>query len=386
MLSPATLFLASCGSAQTGDNAATEAAPGAAFAVEEMARFNQPWAMDFDEATGALIVTEMRGTIRLRLADGRLGTVSGAPEVDYGDQGGLGDIRFAPGQGGPTLDGRVVYLTWAEAGEGDTRGAVLGKGRLACRQETECALENLRVIWRQVPKVSGRGHYSHRIAFSPDGRYLFISSGERQKMTPAQDLSNNLGTIVRLLPDGSPAPGNPWADRPSPTNQIWSYGHRNILGLAFDEKGRLWALEHGPRGGDELNLIEPGRNYGWPLVSNGIHYNGDPIPDHDTRPDLAAPAISWTPVIAPGDYIFYSGSAFPEWRGQAIITGLVATGLIRVRIDGDQAIEVARHPFDHRIREVRQGADGAIWLLEDGEEAVAGRLLRLTPASPPRAN
>jgi glucose/arabinose dehydrogenase len=205
-------------------------------------------------------------------------------------------------------------------------------------------------------------------------------------MTPAQDLSNNLGTIVRLLPDGSPAPGNPWADRPAPTNQIWTYGHRNILGLAFDEKERLWALEHGPRGGDELNLIEPGRNYGWPLVSNGVHYSGDPIPDHETRPDLAAPAISWTPVIAPGDFIFYSDSAFPEWEGQAIITGLVATGLVRVRIDGDHATEVARHPFDHRIREIRQGPDGAIWLLEDGEEASAGRLLRLTPASPSRAN
>ncbi|GGB87229.1 dehydrogenase [Novosphingobium endophyticum] len=346
-----------------------------------MARFDEPWAMDFDETTGALIVTEKRGNIRLRLADGRLGTVAGAPDVEDRGQGGLGDIRFAPGQSGPTLDGRVVYLSWAEAGESNTRGAALGRGTLACPRETECSLENLQVIWRQVPKVTGHGHYSHRIAFSPDGRYLFVSSGDRQKLTPAQDLSNTLGTILRLLPDGAPAPGNPWADKPSPTNQIWSYGHRNVLGLDFDEQGRLWGLEHGPRGGDELNLIRPGRNYGWPLVSNGVHYDGRPIPDHRTRPDLAAPAISWTPVIAPGDFIFYSGEAFPEWKGQAIITGLVAKGLVRVRIEGEKAVEVARHPFDHRIREIRQGPDGALWLLEDGDEAGAGRLLRLTPAA-----
>lgn len=379
VLSPVPVALASCGSTASGDNATPKAASDAPFVVEELAQFDEPWAMDFDKATGALIVTERRGTIRLRLADGRLGTVTGAPEVAYGGQGGLGDIRFAPGQSGPTLDGRVIYLSWAEPGGGNARGAAVGRGTLACPRMTECSLEGLRVIWRQVPKVTGQGHYAHRIAFSPDGRYLFISSGDRQKMTPAQDNTNTLGTIVRLLPDGSPATGNPFADRPSPTNQIWTYGHRNVLGLDFDDQGRLWAIEHGPAGGDELNLIEPGRNYGWPLVSDGDHYGGEPIPRHNTRPDLAAPAISWNPVIAPGDFIFYSGDKYPEWKGQALITGLVATGLVRVRIEGKKAIEEARYPFDKRIREIDQAPDGTIWLLEDGEQADSGHLLRLAP-------
>lgn len=385
LLSPVPLFLASCGEAATGDNALdnapAEPSGPAAFVVEEIAQFDEPWAMDFDDATGALIVTERGGTIRLRLADGTLGTVSGAPDVDYGGQGGLGDVKFAPGQSGPSLDARVIYLSWAEAGEGNTRGAAVGKGTLACPQKDSCSLEGLQVIWRQVPKVTGHGHYSHRLAFSPDGKYLFVSSGDRQKLTPAQDLDSSLGKIIRLLPDGKPAPGNPWADQPSPTNQIWSYGQRNVLGLAFDAEGRLWGLEHGPAGGDELNLIKPGLNYGWPLVSDGDHYDGEPIPRHDTRPDLAAPAISWNPVIAPGDFIFYSGSMFPEWKGQALITGLVYKGLVRVSIDGENATEEARHPLDHRIREIREGPDGAIWLLEDGKESGASHLLRLTRAS-----
>lgn len=337
--------------------------------------------MAFAEGTGILFVTERKGQLRYRMPDGRLGTVSGVPEVDYGGQGGLGDVVFAPGQTSETLDRRVIYLSWAEAGEGDTRGAAVGRGNLVCSPQMECALEDLKVIWRQEPKVSGRGHYSHRLAFSPDGQYLFIASGERQKMEPAQDLSNTLGTIVRLLPDGTPAPGNPFADKPAPANQIWSYGHRNILGLDFDSQGRLWGLEHGPAGGDELNLIEPGRNYGWPLVSDGDHYDGRPIPRHSTRPDLAGPAISWNPVIAPGDFIFYTGEAFPAWKGQALIAGLVSQGIVRVSIDGKDAAEEARHPFDTRMREIEQAPDGTIWMLEDGKEADAGHLLKLTPAA-----
>lgn len=177
---------------------------------------------------------------------------------------------------------------------------------MVCSSETACALQDLSVIWHQ-PKVSGRGHYSHRLAFSPDGQFLFIASGDRQHMTPAQDLTNNLGSIVRLLHDGTAAQGNPFAGQGSPSDQIWSFGHRNILGLAFDLEGRLWDLEHGPRGGDELNLVREGANYGWPVVSEGKHYGGETIPDHATRPDLSAPAVSWNPVIAPGDMIFYQG-------------------------------------------------------------------------------
>jgi glucose/arabinose dehydrogenase len=313
--------------------------------------------------------------------DRRIGEVSGVPKVDYGGQGGLGDFIFAPGQTGKTLDRRVVYLSWVEAGQADTRGAVAGKADLVCAEALKCRLDNLKVIWRQTPKVTGRGHFSHRLAFSPDGKYLLVASGERQKFTPAQDLGTNLGKIVRLLPDGTPAPGNPYAGKGTPTDQIWSYGHRNILGLAFDPQGRLWDLEHGPAGGDELNLVKPGANYGWPLVSDGDHYDGKPIPRNSTRPDLVQPAISWNPVIAPGDYIFYTGGKFPAWKGQALITGLVATGLVRVRIDGDKAVEEARYPMDNRIRDIAQGPDGAIWLIEDGEGSDSGHLLKLDPAN-----
>lgn len=377
-LSPLAMTLASCGNASTGEKAPA-AETGTPFKVETLAQFDEPWAMAFDQGTGTLVVTEKKGTIRLRTPDGRIGEVKGAPKVDYGGQGGLGDFIFAPGQTGATFDRRVVYLSWAEAGPQDTRGAAVGKADLVCAAPTQCALQNLKVIWRQTPKVAGRGHYSHRLRFSPDGKYLFVASGERQKFTPAQDLGTNLGKVVRLLPDGTPAPGNPFADKPAPTNQIWSYGHRNILGLAFDAEGRLWDLEHGPAGGDELNLVKPGANYGWPLVSDGDHYDGRPIPRNATRPDLAQPAISWNPVIAPGDFIFYDGDLFPAWKGQAIITGLVATGLVRVSIDGNKGTEEARYPLDNRIREIRQAPDGSIWLLEDGEGPDSGHLLRLTP-------
>lgn len=385
-VSPVAIALASCGSAASGDKASAAATGGTPFKVAQVASFDEPWAMDIDKATGAMIVTEKKGKIRLRLADGTMGEVTGAPTVAYGGQGGLGDVIFAPpqvqsGQTGKTLDGRVVYLSWAEAGDGDTRGAAVGKGTLSCPQPASCALQGLNVIWRQVPKVSGEGHYSHRLVFSPDGKYLFVSSGERQKFTPAQDLGTNLGKIVRLLPDGTPAPGNPHADKAAPTNQIWSYGHRNVLGLVFDDKGQLWDLEHGPAGGDEINLVKPGQNYGWPLVSDGDNYDGKPIPRHKTRPDLAAPAISWNPVIAPGDFIFYTGQQFPQWQGQFLIASFSVPGLVRVRIDGEKAVDEARYPLDNRIREIQQGLDGSIWLLEDGPAPDSGRLLHLTPKS-----
>lgn len=378
LLSPLGLALASCGAAASGDKAAAETAPDAPFAVETMAGFDEPWSMAFQPGTGTLFVTERKGHIRIRTPDGRIGVVSGVPDVDYGGQGGLGDLIFAPAPDGGRSD--VVYLSWAEAGSGDTRGAAVGKANLVCATDVACRLENLAVIWRQSPKVTGRGHYSHRLAFSPDGQYLFISSGERQKMTPAQDLAGNLGKIVRLLPDGTPAPGNPFTDRPAPANQIWSYGHRNVLGLAFDAQGRLWDMEHGPAGGDELNLVKPGANYGWPLVSDGDHYDGRPIPRNATRADLAQPAISWNPVIAPGDMIFYSGEAFPAWKGQALIASMTEPGLVRVAIEGNKGIEQARHPFENRIRAIEQAGDGTIWLLEDGPAPGSGHLLRLVPA------
>ncbi len=244
-----------------------------------------------------------------------------------------------------------------------------------CAEADACRIEGMQVIWRQ-PKVTGRGHYSHRLAINPDGKYLFVASGERQKMDPAQDTSNNLGSIVRLNLDGTPAADNAFSGQPGKAQDIWSYGHRNVLGLAFDASGQLWDLEHGPAGGDEINLVRKGANYGWPIVSEGDHYDGKAIPRHATRPDFVAPAISWNPVIAPGDFIFYSGKMFPAWKGQAIIGGMKPTVLVRVAFDGEKAREVARYPMGRRIREVVEAPDGSILLLEDKAGA---RLWRMTP-------
>lgn len=327
--------------------------------------------MAFLPGTGAALIAEREGKLKLwREGTAEAVDVAGVPMVAYGGQGGLGDVVAAP----DFATSGMIYLSWAEPGEGDTRGAVVARAKLVSGDAPR--LEGLNVIWRQFPKVTGRGHYSHRIAFSPDGKYLFIASGDRQKFTPAQDLSVNLGKIVRLLPDGTPAPGNPFADKGDVSAQIWSYGHRNVLGLAFSPDGRLWDLEHGPAGGDELNLVKPGTNYGWPLVSNGDHYDGRPIPRHDTRPDLAPPAISWNPVIAPGNMIFYTGKAFPQWQGQALVAGLGSGGIVRVGIEGKAARELERIDLGTRIREIEQAPDGTIYILEDGTSA---KLRHLSP-------
>ena len=347
------------------------------FAKAELARFAEPWAAAFAPGTPILFVTEKKGAVRwYDTASKRVGTVTGAPEVDYGGQGGLGDIAFLPAEAGSTLGTRTIYLSWAEAGTGDTRGAAVGRGQLVCGSDDTCRIDGLKVIWRQAPKVTGRGHFSHRLAISPDGKYLFVSSGERQKGSPAQDTSNNLGSIVRLNLDGTPAAGNAFTGQAGKAQDIWSYGHRNTLGLAFDAAGQLWNLEHGPAGGDEINRIVKGTNYGWPLVSNGDDYDGTPIPRHSTRPDLAPPAISWNPVIAPGDFLFYSGKMFPAMKGQVVIANLKEEGLTRVRIDGDKGTEIARYPMGFRVREIVEAPDGALLIFEDGG---SGRLLRLTP-------
>jgi glucose/arabinose dehydrogenase len=374
-ISPVLFGLASCASAPAGDNGA---APTTGFSVTEAARFDQPWAIAFLPGTPLALITERKGKLKLWQEGAEPRDVDGVPPVAYGGQGGLGDVVPAPDYPASGM----IYLTWAEDGDGGVRGAALGRAKLVL--DGTPRLEGLEVIWRQQPKTAGQGHYSHRIAFSPDGRYLFLASGDRQKMQPAQDKSVNLGKVLRLLPDGTPAPGNPFAADGGVTAQIWSLGHRNILGLQFDSAGLLWDLEHGPRGGDELNLVKPGQNYGWPLVSNGDHYGGEAIPRHATRPDFAAPAISWNPVIAPGDFIFYRGDQFPAWKGQAVIAGMVYPGLVRVAIDrtenGGPAREVARHPMEHRIRDIAERADGSVWVIEDGKESGAGRLLRLSPA------
>ena len=349
------------------------------FNAASFATYDEPWSIAFIPGTPVLVTTLRAGTMSAVDTDtGRMITISGAPKVDYGGQGGLGDVAFLPSEASSTIDRRTIYLSWAEAGQGDTRGAVVGRGTLVCQEADACNIEGLNVIWRQAPKVSGRGHYSHKIAFNPDEQYMFVSSGDRQKQDPAQDLSNTLGTVVRLNLDGSPAAGNPFASRGSPSDQIWSYGHRNLLGLQFDPQGRLWDLEHGPAGGDELNLVQRGNNYGWPLRSEGDNYNGTPIPDHTPDDGFTKPAIEWTPVIAPGDFIFYTGSQFGAWQGDVLIANLKVKNIVRVEIDGTTATEAARYSFPKRLRDIAQGPDGAIWVIEDKDGA---RLLRLTPKS-----
>jgi glucose/arabinose dehydrogenase len=341
------------------------------FMATEFARFDEPWAMTF-LPDGRLLVTEKRG--RLRLFDSatrQVGEIVGVPAVAYGGQGGFGDVVLHP----QFAANHLVYLSYAEAGSDDTRGAAVARATLTLDAGHGGSLSNLQVVWRQVPKVTGEGQYGHRIAFDRFGK-LWITSGERQKFTPAQDMQSNLGKIVRLDADGGVPADNPFVSQGGVAAQVWTLGHRNPLGIAFDASGRLWEHEMGPMGGDELNLIVRGDNYGWPVVSNGDNYDGTPIPDHDTHPEFHAPTAWWTPVIAPAGFIIYSGAMFPNFRGQGFIGGLKSEALVRIRFDGTQASEMARYPMGQRIREVEQGPDGAIWLLEDGPDA---RLLELTP-------
>ena len=342
------------------------------FVATAVATFAEPWAMTF-LPDGRLLVTEKKGALKLLEIGGKATDISGVPKVAYGGQGGLGDVVLHPRFAGNGL----VYLSYAEAGEDGKRGAAVARAKLAFAKSMEGggALSDLQVIWRQVPKVDGGGHYGHRIAFGSDGK-LWITSSERQKFTPAQDMQSNLGKIVRLNDDGSVPADNPFGNDGEVAAQVWSLGHRNLLGIAFDANGKLWAHEMGPQGGDELNLIQRGANYGYPVVSNGDHYDGRDIPDHATRPEFEAPKVSWTPVISPAGFVIYSGALFPDWAGNGLIGGLSSQSLVRIAFDGESAREAARYAMGARIREVEQGPDGAIWLLEDGAK---GRLLKLTP-------
>jgi glucose/arabinose dehydrogenase len=352
------------------------------FKVEPIASFDEPWALAI-LPDGRMLVTEKKGNLLIVTQQGEVsGKVDGVPDVDYGGQGGLGDVALHP----KFAENRLVYLSFAEGGAGATRGAAVVRAVL---EETgdDAALANVEVIWRQYPKQLGYGHYGHRLLFDKDG-YLWISSGDRQKFTPAQDMQSNVGKILRLHDDGSIPKDNPFVDyrsRDASTDdvgvygQVWSLGHRNPLGIAFDLEGRLWEVEMGPKGGDELNLIKRGANYGYPVVSNGDHYDGRAIPDHETHPEFQAPAVTWTPVISPGRLMFYRGTLFPDWRGDALIAGLSAAAIVRVELDGERAREVERYVMGARIRTVVEGPDGALWVLEDESNGNGGRLLKLTP-------
>ena len=364
--------LAAAGSAAASGEETIRGSAGTILLSTPLAECNEPWAMTF-LPSGALLLTEKPGNLLLVSADGRSKVVvGGVPEVAYGGQGGLGDIILHPDYEANNL----VYLSYAEQGMWGNKGAAVARARFIADQASP-ALSDLQVIWRQEPKVKGNGHYSHRLAFGPDGK-LYITSGERQKQQPAQDWSQNLGKVIRLNPDGSVPADNPFQGKGDIARTFWSIGHRNLLGIAFDGEGRLWTHEMGPKHGDELNLIVSGDNYGWPVVSWGDQYSGADIPDHDTRPEFNAPEVYWVPTIAPSGLVIYTGTMFPAWQGNALIGGLASRALIRVKIDGNSAEEVERFDMGKRIREVEQGPDGAIWVLEDKE---GGRLLRLTPSS-----
>jgi len=371
------------------------------FSMTKVADFKLPWRIAF-LPDGRMLITEKVGPVWLVTQQGEKTPVDNVPAVLWEEQGGMLGVFLSPHY----ATDHYVYLTYAEPGQGGSSLA-LARARLAIG-DANASLEGLQVIWRDMPKGKG-GQFGAQIAFSPDGKYLFLTVGERQRMTPAQDPDSALGKILRLTLDGKPAPGNPMAgktgasslqliDPPRDTEQAktapvvstyaftepnlfpsetWATGFRTPYGLAFAPDGRLWEVEHGPRGGDELNLIEPGKNYGWPLVSYGVNYNGVPIPGPDTRPDLTKPVIYWTPVIAPGNLVFYSGAMFPQWKGSALVSGLSTQSINRITFDKKGgATPAERWAVGHRIRDVEVGPDGALWLLED---ANPGGLFRVTP-------
>ena len=339
------------------------------FTTKTVASFDEPWAMTalprIHKQPPKLLVTQKAGELLIvDTATGVKTSVNGVPKVAYGGQGGLGDIILAP----DFATSNNIYISYVEAGKGadsNKFGAKVIKATLMSLDTDAPRLQAITPIWEQTPKLKGQGHYSHRLLFSPDGQYLYISSGERQEKTPAQDMSVNLGKIIRLHPDGSVPADNPFAQNGSDiAAQFWTIGHRNVLGMAFDDKGRLWAHEMGPRGGDEFNLIEKGNNYGWPVVSNGRNYSGTDIPDHDTRPDFVAPKISWTPVISPSSISIYQTGKyndFPARQGNALISGVSSKALIVVTLDdNNDAAERYRYDMGERIRSVLT-VDGQVW-------------------------
>ena len=331
--------------------------------------FASPWAMVF-MPDGRALVTEKGGTLRIVTQAGvKSAALGGVPTVAAGGQGGLLDVALHPNFASNAL----VYLSFSESGTGGS-GLAVARGTLV-DDSGGPRLTGVSTIWRQTPKVSGSGHFGGRMAFAPDGT-LYVTAGERQRGSPAQDITQTLGKIIRINADGSIPADNPFVSTAGARTEIWSLGHRNPYGLVFDASGRLWEHEMGPEGGDEFNLITRGGNYGWPNVSNGQDYGGGNIPDHAPGDGYVAPLLSWTPVIAPGGMILYSGSLFAAWQGDAIIAGLVSQGLVRVRFTPTSATEMQRIALGARIREVEQGPDGAIWVLEDSS---SGRLIRLVP-------
>jgi glucose/arabinose dehydrogenase len=399
------LAMASSGVAQVnaGEQKSESKLP---FNVTQITTLRLPWRIAF-LPDGRMLITEKVGGLALVTQDGDKVSVANVPEVLWKGQGGMLGVYVSPHY----AKDQSVYLTYSEPGQPEGSSLALARAQLKISKDA-ASLEGLKVIWRDGERGNG-GQFGAAIAFSPDGKYLVLAVGERQRMTPAQDPNQPLGKILRLTLDGKPAPGNPMAgktgtatvpviDPPRDTElaktapvvrtytfpgpnltpaETWASGFRTPYGLAFAPDGRLWELEHGPRGGDELNLIEPGKNYGWPLVSYGYNYNGVAIPGADKRPDLAKPVIYWVPVIAPGNLMFYKGAMFPQWNGSALASGLSSMALIRITFDGKGGAKaVQRWDLGFRVRDVEEAPDGALWVLED---ANPGGVYRLTPLGMP---
>jgi glucose/arabinose dehydrogenase len=348
----------------------------AKFTVTSLAEgLNHPWGITF-LPDGAMLVTERSGALRHVTRDGALSEpIPGVPEVDARGQGGLLDVTLHP----RFAENRLVYLSFSEKGEGGNSTAV-ARGTLSADNKK---LSGVEVIFSQKPKEDSTMHFGSRIVFDREGR-MFVGLGERseeQFRTQAQDLNSHLGKVVRLNDDGSVPPDNPFVNRDGALPEIWSYGHRNIQAAALHpETGKLWEIEHGPKGGDEVNIPEPGKNYGWPVVSHGVNYDGTPVgAGKKDAPGMEDPIYTWTPVIAPSGMLFYSGKAFPEWEGDLFVGGLSATALVRLEIEGENVLNEERllTQFGWRIRDIAEGPDGELVVVTDHDN---GRIVRIAPA------
>lgn len=345
-------------------------------AVTEIAGdLDNPWAIEF-LPDGRMLVTEKHaGRLIIVSSDGKKSSpVLGVPRVDGRDQGGLLDVAVGPDY----ATSRLVYLSYYEPRQGGN-GLAVARARLT--PDAKAKLEGLEVVFRMQPTLDSTKHAGGRLVFAPDGT-LFIALGERSIMkgrVQARDLASDFGKIVRIRPDGSIPKDNPFVDQKGARPEIWTLGHRNVLGAALDDQGRLWVAEMGPRGGDELNLVERGKDYGWPTIGYGEEYSGEPIHEKTQAPGLEQPRYYWDPVISPGALAIYSGKLFPEWKGNFFIAGLSGQALVRLNLEGDRVTGEERLLMDRgeRIREVVEGPDGALYLLTDGSN---GKLLKLTPA------
>lgn len=358
-----------------GQTRACAVASNVAVAVDVLARgLDHPWAVE-PLPDGALLVTERAGRMRIVSADGRLGEpIAGLPKVDARGQGGLLDVALSP-----TFDrDRTIFWSYSEPRDGGN-GTTVARGVLSADRTR---LDQVQVILRTQPTYDGTLHFGSRLAFGPDG-HLYVTLGERSDRVTrpqAQQLDSHLGKILRIQPDGKAPADNPYIGSTGARQEIWSIGHRNVQAAAFDAQGRLWVVEMGARGGDELNLVEKGRNYGWPLIAYGQEYSGQPIGAGITaREGLEQPVYYWNPVIAPSGAQWYDGEAFAAWRGSLFIGGMRARALVRLVIEGARVVGEERLLADRgeRIRDVRQGRDGMLYVVTD---AANGQVWRIRPA------